>query len=211
VLAVPALRVLLLSISDASSSNHDLALFHVLDYLSLLFCTHSALFNLRLWSFRWGLDAKFLKIFQAFMPVLIHQWILAALTKYRSFLSVVRRKQSPMLAFLVMVRLNLKLKKKNLLIEAGNLLLVLCSNFLNLKLIIFLCSFGLLGHFVILGFIELDEETLKNIVLLFKPEFRILKLIDLLNQLLIFLLVLFNDTFSSLECDLVVMKLLFQS
>jgi hypothetical protein len=116
-----------------------------------------------------------------------------------------------MFAFLVLVRLNLKLKKKNLLIEAGNLLLVLYSNVLNLKLILFLLFFGLLGHFVILGFVELDEETLKNIVLLFLPEFGILKLIDLLNQLLIFLLVLFNDTFSSLECELVVMKLLFQS
>ena len=210
-LAVPALRILLLLISNASSSDHDLALFYVLAYLMLRFCSHSALFTLCLWSFRWGLDAKFLKIFQAFTPVLIHQLILVTVTKYRSFLSVVRRKQSPMLAFFVLARLNLKLKKKNLLIEAGNLLLVLCSNFFNLKLILFLCSFGLLGHFVILGFVELDEETLKNIVLLFKPEFEILKLIDLFNQLLIFQLVLFNDTFSSLECELVVMKLLFQS
>jgi hypothetical protein len=85
VLAVPALPILLLLISDASSSDHDLALFNVLTYLSLLFCSHSALFNLRIWSFCWGLDAKFLKIFQAFTPVLIHQWILAALTKYRCF------------------------------------------------------------------------------------------------------------------------------
>jgi hypothetical protein len=74
-------------------------------------------------------------------------------------------------------------------------------------------SFGLLGHFIILGFVELvelDEETLKNVVLLILPEFGILKLIDLLNQLLIFQLVLFNHTLSSLECELVVMKLLFQ-
>ena len=75
------------------------------------------------------------------------------------------------------------------------MLLVLCSNFINLKLILFMRSFGLLGHFVVFDFAKLDEGTLKNILLLFKPEFGILKLIDLFDQLLIFLLVLFNDTY----------------
>jgi hypothetical protein len=125
------------------------------------------------------------------------------------FLIGCKKKAKPDVCFPGAGTLKFETQEKNI-IETVNLLLVLCIVFLNLKLILFMSSFGLLGHFVILGFVELDEETLKNVVLLFLPEFGILKLIDLLNQLLIFQLVLFNDTFSSLECELVVMKLLFQ-